>query len=36
MYWLDHTTCNDIPDNINNNTGVGLAILGWTSMKFVV
>ena len=25
-----------IPNNINSNTGVGLPILGWTNMKFVV
>ena len=36
MYWFVNSTCSGIPDDINSNTGVGLAILGWTNMKFVV
>ena len=36
MYWFDHSTYSDIPGNTNSNTGVGLPILGWISMKFVV
>ena len=36
MYWLDNSTGSGFPDNINSNTGVGVPILGWTSMKFVV
>ena len=36
MYWLDNSTCSGFPDNINSDTGVGLPILGWINMKFVV
>ena len=36
MYWLDNSPCSGIPNNINSNTGVGLPILEWTNMKFVV
>ena len=33
---INNCTCSDIPDNINSNTGIGLPILGWTNMKYVV
>ena len=36
MYWPDNSTHSGISDNIDNNTSVGLPILGWISMKFVV
>ena len=36
MYWPDNCTCSGISDNIDSNTSVGLQILEWISMKFVV